>query len=79
MHTHDISFALSFNKNATVIAKSFSCSICDFQLAKDSDVIIDTVNIETPLHFISTQYYYILPVATSFAIASDNKGPPSIA
>lgn len=81
-HTHDLSsnaFASNTNKNAATVKANFNCAICDFQLAKDSDATITSFNIETPVHYIGVHYYYLLPVSTSFAIASDNKGPPSLA
>lgn len=81
-HKHDFSYSTKTeksNKDTKIIKAAFSCSICDFQLAKDSDAAISSFNIEAPVDFISVHYNYILPVATSFAIASDNKGPPSIA
>ena len=81
-HTHDLSsgaFSTNANKNAATLKANFTCAICDFQLAKDSDAAIISFNIETPIHCLAAQYFYQLPVSTSFAIASDNKGPPSIA
>lgn len=81
-HTHDYLSSWQIeklSKKAQTVKAAFSCSICNFQLVKDSDAAINSFALEAPLLFISVNYNYLLPVTTSFAIASDNKGPPSVA
>lgn len=81
MHTHDISSCVfhSLDKNATAVKANFSCAICDFQVAKDSDAVVAEISIAPPVFFICSYFNYTLPQANSFAVVFDGRGPPSIA
>ena len=82
LHTHEISLACHHhqpdNSDADVKA-DFSCSICDFQLAKDSDAVISKIEIITPEHRITAFYHYFLPVYNSIVESSSGTDPPSFA
>jgi hypothetical protein len=79
LHTHDLSpsaFNTTTQKNDAVLKANFFCSICDFQIAKDSDAVTYSINIVSPVHFINVVYNYILPAGNSFAVASSGLDPP---
>ncbi len=80
LHTHDYSYTFynTENKNAAILKAGFTCAICDFQIAKDSDAEYATLNISTPLHFITAYYNYTSLQLHAFSISSSIRGPPSI-
>lgn len=77
-HTHDFAYASSSNndKNACIIKASFACSICDFQIAKDSDAITQFVQVASPLHFVVRFYAYTFSSFNSFLKVSSGTDPP---
>lgn len=78
-HTHDFSYASQNdnNKNTTVVKTYFFCAICNFQIAKDSDAEVATLNITSPYHFIFVYYNYTLPELYNFSATSSVRGPPA--
>lgn len=82
LHTHEISLACHHhqpdNSDADVKA-DFSCSICDFHLAQDSDGAVSKIEIITPEHRIIAFYHYFLPVYSSIVESSSGTDPPSFA
>jgi hypothetical protein len=80
-HTHDLSsYACNApGKNTTAVKASFSCAICDFQVAKDSDAMVSDISIAAPVCFITLFYNYSLPVASAFAVVFCGRGPPALA
>lgn len=81
LHTHEISLASShFHGDTTTDLKAgFFCSICDFQLAKDSDAITGNAELVIPVQGIPLIYIYILPVYNSTLTVSSGTDPPSFA
>ena len=81
LHTHEISLASAnaITKNATAVKADFSCTICDFQIAKDSDAIISDPQITAPQHCTTFLYTYILPVYTSYIVTTSGTDPPLFA
>lgn len=82
LHTHEISLIPSHyhgdSTNADIKA-DFSCSICDFQIAKDSDALISNVEFSIFARCISVVYNYILPVYNYTVTNSSGTDPPSFA
>ncbi|MFT4153300.1 hypothetical protein [Parafilimonas sp.] len=82
LHTHEISLACHHhqtdNSDADVKAY-FSCSICDFQLAKDSDGAVSCFEIAPPLHNIHIYHTYTLPAYTTVVATASGTDPPSFA
>lgn len=81
-HTHNFSYSAQTeksNKNAPVVHENYFCAICDFQIAKDSDAEVATINIAAPLQFIESFYNYSLPQLYNFSVTSSVRGPPVIA
>lgn len=66
------------DKNTKNTADPYSCSICEFEMTKDCEAIIPVLCIGEPATFMRVSCNYLFPVTTSFSIASDNKGPPSL-
>jgi hypothetical protein len=81
LHTHEVSLASAHAiiKNATTVKADFSCTICDFQMAKDSDAIISDVEITTPQPCITFLCTYILPAYTSHVVTASGTDPPLFA
>lgn len=81
LHTHEISVisANVITKNATAVKADFSCNICDFQIAKDSDAIVSDVQIAAPEHCTTLFYLYILPVVNSNIVTTSGTDPPLFA
>ena len=78
-HTHDFSYSAkteNLNRNATVIKAIFSCAICDFQFAKDSDAEVATLHILSPIQIVNNYYHYISNKLISFSLLSSVRGPP---
>jgi hypothetical protein len=78
-HTHDFLYSTqtkNLNKDAATVKTVFSCVICDFQIAKDSDAQVALINIATPINYITAFYTYTLPSLSSFAVISSVRGPP---
>src|SRR5689334_22097769 len=72
-HTHNFSYSAQTeqsNKNAPVIHQNYFCAICDFQIARDSDAEVATINISTPSKFIVSFYNYLLPELSNFSVTS---------
>ena len=81
-HSHDLSAyvkAEKSNTNPIAVKAVFSCAICDFQFAKDSDAQVFTLNIAAPVHYINNIYGYTLPPLFSFSVISSVRGPPVFA
>jgi hypothetical protein len=81
LHTHEICLASAsmLNKNATTVKTDFSCSICDFQIAKDSDAVISDIQIATLQHSTTVFYSYSLPAYNAFVVNASGTDPPSFA
>jgi hypothetical protein len=81
LHTHGICLASAnmLNKNATAVKTDFSCTICDFQIAKDSDAVISDIQIATPQHSTTVFYSYSLPAYNAFVVNASGTDPPSFA
>jgi hypothetical protein len=76
-HTHNFpAVQSSFGKNTSSVHTSFFCAICDFQIAKDSDAEVATINISAPIKFIVSFYNYSLLELTNFSVTSSVRGPP---
>jgi len=81
-HTHDISSSNTASKPGKIahtVKAKFSCAICDFHLAKDTDIPISGFSIACPLAFISLCYNYVSPVTNSVVLVSGIRGPPAFA
>ncbi len=80
-HTHPLYFQQTdlHSKNIPLIHENFSCAICDFQIAKDSDAVVAHVEITCPVHIISTSWYYALPFVQSTSATFIARGPSSFA
>lgn len=78
-HTHNFSYLLQTEKstnNSAAVKAAFSCAICDFQIAKDTDVEVASIHIDAPTHYIITFYSYRIPSLSKFIITSSVRGPP---
>ncbi len=79
-HTHPafLQQADYHSKNIPVVHENFTCPICDFQIAKDCDAFVASVEISSPFHFISISFNYTFPnlqvVSTEFIA----RGPPAL-
>lgn len=82
LHTHEIALACHHhqpdNSDADVKA-DFSCSICDFHLAQDSDAVVSGGDIIVPEYGITSFYHYFLPVYNSTVESSSGTDPPLFA
>jgi len=79
-HTHEYSYSAqqeNSSKHATTCKAYFFCAICDFQIAKDSDAAVATLNISTPVQIIGNYYNYLSDNIVSFSVLSSVRGPPS--
>lgn len=79
-HTHDLSAyvkAEKSNTNPSSVKAVFSCAICDFQFAKDSDAQVLVLNIVAPVRYIDNCYGYTISTLLSFSVISSVRGPPS--
>jgi hypothetical protein len=82
LHTHEISSGCHHHQadnSDTDVKANFSCSICDFQLAKDSDAVVSKIEIITPEHRITAFYHYVLSVYNSIVESSSGTDPPIFA
>ncbi len=82
LHTHEISIVYSqqsCNKSDATVKADFSCSICDFQIAKDSDASTSNIQFITPERCIVLFSTYILPEYNSIVGSSSGTDPPSLA
>jgi hypothetical protein len=82
LHTHEISLACHHHQSDnsdTDVKADFSCSICDFQLAKDSDAFINKIEIIIPEYRITAFYHYFLPAYNSIVESSSGTDPPFFA
>ena len=78
-HTHNFPAVQSaLSKNIPSVHTSFSCAICDFQLAKDGDAEVATINISAPVNFIISFYNYSLPKLSNFSVTTSVRGPPVV-
>lgn len=80
-HTHDLSAyekAEKSNTNPISLKAIFSCAICDFQFAKDSDVQVVAIDIVAPVYHVTNIYGYTVPSLFSFSVISSVRGPPSL-
>jgi hypothetical protein len=80
-HTHNFSYAAQIEKsknNTPVVHENYYCAICDFQLAKDSDAEVATINISAPVNFIVSFYNYSLPELSNFSVTTSVRGPPVV-
>lgn len=80
-HTHNFSYAAQTakaNKNTPVLHQDYYCAICDFQLAKDSDAEVATINISAPSKCIVSFYHFLLPRLSHFSVTSSVRGPPAV-
>ncbi len=78
-HSHTFSYSdqtQNSNKNFAAIKAAFSCAICDFQIAKDSDAEVATLYISSPVKVVNGHYYYITKHLLSFSILHSVRGPP---
>ena len=78
-HTHDFSNSAGIeklNKNAKIIKAAFSCSICDFQIAKDCDAATTTLQLQPDQQSIHCFYHYVLPAYNSIIATSSGTDPP---
>lgn len=82
LHTHEqalISSGLG-DKNATEVKADFSCNICDFQIAEDSDGLISDAQIASaPQYDIPFFHTYILPAFGSAIVTTSGTDPPLFA
>ena len=80
-HTHNFSYSAQTEKlikNVPAVHENFFCAICDFQIAKDSDAEVATINISAPSKFVVSFYNYTLPELSNFSVASSVRGPPVV-
>ena len=79
-HTHNFSYShqSGLNKNAATVHTSFSCVICDFQIAKDSDAEVAIIDIAAPFKLITAFYNYTLPQLYNFSATSSVRGAPPV-
>ncbi|MFZ1798847.1 MAG: hypothetical protein WAU24_03200 [Chitinophagaceae bacterium] len=78
-HTHPVYLQQAdfHSKTTPVVHQNYTCPICDFQIAKDSDTEVASIEISCPVHFIATTYYYALPILQSVSASFIARGPPS--
>lgn len=80
LHTHEISLASSHfhgDDTATDVKAGFFCTICDFQIANDSDAVISTAELVIPVQRIPLLNIYISPVYSFAVTVSSGTDPPS--
>lgn len=79
LHTHEIASTVlntSTEKNTASVKAAFTCNICDFKIAKDSDAITQFVQATSPLHFVVRFYAYNFSSFNSFLKVSSGTDPP---
>jgi len=82
LHTHENIAALANNtagKNADWFKADYTCNICDFQIAKDSDAVIECIKISAPESFLNYYYNYIISSFDSIPVVSSGTDPPAFA
>ena len=82
LHTHEISAASShyhIDNTAADIKVNFFCSICDFQIAKDSDAVISQAEFIRPQQNLFLVFSYTLSVHNAIIIVSSGTDPPLFA
>ncbi len=80
-HKHNFTYSSQTeksNKSTPVFHENYYCAICDFQVAKDSDAEVATINISAPSNFIVSFYNYSLPELSNFSVTSSVRGPPVV-
>lgn len=78
-HTHDFSYLVQTEKstkNATAVKAVFFCAICDFQIAKDSDAEVATLEILSHVKIVNSYYHFISDNVIFFSVLSSVRGPP---
>lgn len=81
-HTHNFSYASQIeksNRSTPALHGNYVCTVCDFQVAKDSDAEVALIIIAVPQQFIESFYAYILPAHTNCSVTSAVRGPPVVA
>lgn len=66
------------NKNTAALKADFSCTICDFQIAKDCDSEKFPVHISARVHVIISVDYCNSGLTNSFQGIHSVRGPPSL-
>jgi hypothetical protein len=79
LHTHERTVPVSEQKGITLNSNSSVCSICDFQLAKNSDlpplICLQLPSVTVVNEFVFSPSFYNY----SFFGSSTDRGPPSLA
>lgn len=67
----------SISINVASVNAYFSCDICNFQIAKDSDANIATWQISEPIYYTSFVDDFTIKIPGNKSIAFNVRGPPS--
>lgn len=79
LHTHSgQSFSHDLHKKNFIGKKGADCTICDYQLNKDSDGFVASLFVEPVGEFVTLQTQVISSYNFSFYTAFENRGPPVI-
>jgi hypothetical protein len=81
LHSHEFSYS-NYNNNSkqtTTVTPNFSCSICEFQLAKDSDTETAVINLTTPCVLLHTYYHFKTGIIAFAEKDFSVRGPPVMA
>jgi hypothetical protein len=77
-HYHDQTHAISkeMSKGQHVSSSYLDCSICDYQVAKDSYHFTDFPSEQKAFHGFPSFSFYNTPFVTSIGSSSSGRGPP---
>jgi hypothetical protein len=77
-HSHESSAAENYPYAIAQLEKLSECSICDYQLTKDSDLTTELLQVNKIIPSVSSYSFYNTTFVTSIGSTSSGRGPPAL-